>query len=74
MGFTCGTFDLKLVILDVADCVRDSARSQERSSKVVHAAGSGATTRSVQLGGAWRCGTRSWEGHSDVAHMVVRGG
>jgi len=24
MGFTCGTFDLELVMLDVADCVRDS--------------------------------------------------
>ena len=23
-GFTCGTFDLELVMLDVADCVRDT--------------------------------------------------
>jgi len=37
-GFTCGTFDLELVILDVADCVRDKegpahSRSLEEKSQ-----------------------------------------
>ena len=31
MGFTYGTFDLKLVTLDVADCVRDTRLSPQPS-------------------------------------------
>jgi hypothetical protein len=30
MGFTCGTFDLELVMLDVADCVHDRWAEYER--------------------------------------------
>jgi hypothetical protein len=31
-GFTCGTFDLELVVFDVADCVHDSQSRSNQSS------------------------------------------